>query len=145
MKNYTAIFVSFKSPVCIKYRRSLYMTWDGLFGIQTEFECIPISSHSLFLFSLSPSVQLHSEEYLAYVQVVRSSVWSNWFISPSFAFSVACLLSIQRSHQHRRIPLKPKKNHLFTATFLVIDCHQNNPTNFSINIRCNLWRIIYEE
>lgn len=32
--NYTTLFIGFKDVTCIKYRRTVYMTWDNLLGIE---------------------------------------------------------------------------------------------------------------
>lgn len=49
------MLVTFKSPVCIKYRRSLYMTWDGFFGIHTFFLNVSQSPLNLcFLLAFFP-------------------------------------------------------------------------------------------
>lgn len=32
-ENTTTVKVHFKEATCIKYRRELYLTWDGVFGI----------------------------------------------------------------------------------------------------------------
>lgn len=35
----TTLKVHFKDITCIKYRRDMYMTWDGLFGTYTSIDC----------------------------------------------------------------------------------------------------------
>lgn len=53
--NYTTIFIGFKDVTCIRYRRSVYMTWDNFLGIKilifkiAKIHCIKV----YVLFSIS--------------------------------------------------------------------------------------------
>lgn len=58
----TTLKVHFKDLTCIKYRRDMYMTWDGLFG-EIPFLIMQHISSGLTRFRL----QLPSEEFSAFV------------------------------------------------------------------------------
>lgn len=75
----TTLKVHFKDLTCIKYRRDMYMTWDGLFGnwfllIQNPIKWFKFSKKKKTTTISSKTRQPHSVEYLDCVSVVRSSV-----------------------------------------------------------------------
>ncbi len=65
----TTLSVHFKDLTCIKYRRDMYMTWDGLLGMKNKMN----SNSPTAILSFYPN-QLHSAEYSVCVWVDPSSV-----------------------------------------------------------------------
>lgn len=61
LKNFTTMFVYFKEPTCIKFRRTLFLTWDGFFGMQKN-RCNNNLNFRSFVFS--------------FISFVRRNIWS---------------------------------------------------------------------